>query len=64
MGAVGDEPVGVVGQYWAWYWDQYELQYIELMGEKEADMEKGLDAIDPGETGDIELLMAPGNIEA
>ena len=37
---------------------------MELMGEKEADMEKGLEAMDPGETGDMELLMAPGNIEA
>ena len=36
---------------------------MELMGEKEEDMEKGLEAIEPGETGDMELLML-GNMEA
>ena len=37
---------------------------MELMGEKEVDIEKGLEAMEPGETGDMELVMALGNMEA
>ena len=40
------------------------MLYMELMGEKEVDMEKGLEAMELGETGDIVLLMALGNMEA